>query len=29
MGLLDNYDGRNWRVKEMAAMLGNKTLVKV
>src|SRR5882724_883883 len=25
MGLLDNYDGRNWRVKEMAAMLGNKT----
>ncbi len=25
MGLLDNYDGRSWRVKEMAAMLGNKT----
>jgi len=25
MGLLDNYDGRNWRIKEMAAMLGNKT----
>ena len=25
MGLLDNYDGRTWRVKEMAAMLGNKT----
>jgi cellulose synthase/poly-beta-1,6-N-acetylglucosamine synthase-like glycosyltransferase/peptidoglycan/xylan/chitin deacetylase (PgdA/CDA1 family)/spore germination protein YaaH len=25
MGLLDNYDGVNWRIKEMAAMLGNKT----
>src|SRR5246127_2433505 len=25
MGLLDNYDGRSWRIKEMAAMLGNKT----
>jgi spore germination protein YaaH len=25
MGLLDNYDGLNWRIKEMAAMLGNKT----
>src|ERR1051326_1642134 len=24
MGLLDNYDGLNWRIKEMAAMLGNK-----
>jgi spore germination protein YaaH len=23
MGLLDNYDGVNWRVKEMANMLGN------
>src|ERR1700675_1261091 len=25
MGLLDNYDGRTWRIKEMAALLGNKT----
>jgi peptidoglycan-N-acetylglucosamine deacetylase len=25
MGLLDNYDGLNWRIKEMAAMLGNQT----
>jgi spore germination protein YaaH len=25
MGLLDNYDGVNWRIKEMAAMLGSKT----
>src|SRR5216683_2219842 len=25
MGLLDNYDGQVWRIKEMAAMLGNKT----
>jgi len=25
MGLLDNYDGLNWRVKEMAALLANKT----
>lgn len=25
MGLLDNYDGVNWRIKEMATMLGNKT----
>src|SRR5260370_16571456 len=25
MGLLDNSNGRNWGVKEMAAMLGNKT----
>ena len=25
MGLLDNYDGLNWRIKEMAAMLGSKT----
>src|ERR1700726_1615932 len=25
MGLLDNYDGQTWRIKEMAAMLGNKT----
>jgi cellulose synthase/poly-beta-1,6-N-acetylglucosamine synthase-like glycosyltransferase/spore germination protein YaaH/peptidoglycan/xylan/chitin deacetylase (PgdA/CDA1 family) len=25
MGLLDNYDGMTWRIKEMAAMLGNKT----
>src|SRR6202171_1284480 len=25
MGLLDNYDGQTWRVKEMAAMLGSKT----
>ena len=25
MGLLDNYDGVSWRIKEMAAMLGNKT----
>jgi cellulose synthase/poly-beta-1,6-N-acetylglucosamine synthase-like glycosyltransferase/peptidoglycan/xylan/chitin deacetylase (PgdA/CDA1 family)/spore germination protein YaaH len=23
MGLLDNYDGVNWRIKEMADMLGN------
>src|SRR5215467_63983 len=25
MGLLDNYDGLNWRIKEMAALLGNPT----
>src|SRR6266853_3240586 len=25
MGLLDNYDGQVWRIKEMVAMLGNKT----
>src|ERR1700740_770021 len=25
MGLLDNYDGSVWRIKEMAAMLANKT----
>ena len=25
MGLLDNYDGLNWRIQEMADMLGNKT----
>ena len=25
MGLLDNYDGQVWRIKEMAAMLGSKT----
>src|SRR5258708_16688114 len=25
MGLLDNYDGQTWRIKEMAAMLGSKT----
>src|SRR5437868_12266009 len=25
MGLLDNYDGLNWRVKELAALLANKT----
>src|ERR1700756_3330667 len=25
MGLLDNYDGQVWRIKEMAAMLGNRT----
>src|SRR5580704_4818159 len=25
MALLDNYDGQTWRIKEMAAMLGNKT----
>jgi len=24
MGLLDNYDGRTWRIKEMADMLGSK-----
>src|SRR5216684_2960791 len=24
MGLLDNYDGQVWRIKEMAAMLGSK-----
>jgi peptidoglycan-N-acetylglucosamine deacetylase len=24
MGLLDNYDGMTWRVREMAGMLGNK-----
>jgi cellulose synthase/poly-beta-1,6-N-acetylglucosamine synthase-like glycosyltransferase/spore germination protein YaaH/peptidoglycan/xylan/chitin deacetylase (PgdA/CDA1 family) len=25
MGLLDNYDGQVWRIKEMAAMLASKT----
>jgi cellulose synthase/poly-beta-1,6-N-acetylglucosamine synthase-like glycosyltransferase/peptidoglycan/xylan/chitin deacetylase (PgdA/CDA1 family)/spore germination protein YaaH len=25
MGLLDNYDGQVWRIKEMVAMLSNKT----
>src|SRR6266852_1194184 len=25
MGLLNNYDGVNWRIKEMAALLGNST----
>src|SRR6202140_3024244 len=25
MALLDNSDGRTWRIKEMAALLGNKT----
>jgi cellulose synthase/poly-beta-1,6-N-acetylglucosamine synthase-like glycosyltransferase/peptidoglycan/xylan/chitin deacetylase (PgdA/CDA1 family)/spore germination protein YaaH len=25
MGLLDNYDGVNWRIQEMAALLANKT----
>src|SRR5256885_8259293 len=25
MGLLDNYDGRSWRIKELAALLANKT----
>ena len=25
MGLLDNYDGVNWRIKEMATLLANKT----